>query len=91
MALSGRVAALGHSIIGSATDQMMTLFTENLQALVTGPDPGAAGQAAESSPNALDLARGVVTDQFSSLPQLFGVIVAVAFVAYRIGPRTGGR
>ncbi|TFD33326.1 SRPBCC family protein [Cryobacterium cryoconiti] len=130
VALSGKVAAMGRSIIGSVTDQMMTLFAENLQAMVAGPasdseaepadetiaetgsaraqsaaapptaaptsgGPAPASRppqpAAESSLNALDLARGIVLDQLSSLPKLLGVIAAVAFVAYRIGRRAGGR
>ena len=135
VALSGKVAAMGRSIIGSVTDQMMALFSENLQAMVTSPAPeAAAGQstetgaetsaetsaaveteeeppaaaptartdstataprapqpAAETSLNALDLARGIVMDQLSSLPKLLGVLAAVAFVAYRIGRRAGGR
>lgn len=127
VALSGKVAAMGRSVIGSVTDQMMALFSENLQAMVTGPAPetgepaagapagqvaetGAATAAppspaaptapaprppqaatAESSLNALDLAKGIIMDQLSSLPKLLGVIAAVAFVAYRIGRRAGGR
>ncbi|WP_104102119.1 SRPBCC family protein [Cryobacterium sp. M96] len=133
VALSGKVAAMGRSIIGSVTDQMMVLFAENLQAMVTGPAPEPAvpaagattGQTAETvsgtgtatappaapparplttaptsrapqppaetSLNALDLAKGIVMDQLSSLPRLLGVIAAVAFVAYWIGRRAGGR
>ncbi|WP_104194065.1 SRPBCC family protein [Cryobacterium sp. M25] len=133
VALSGKVAAMGCSIIGSVTDQMMALFAENLQAMVTGPAPEPAvpaagattGQTAETvsgtgtatappaaptarplttaptsrapqppaetNLNALDLAKGIVMDQLSSLPRLLGVIAAVAFVAYWIGRRAGGR
>jgi carbon monoxide dehydrogenase subunit G len=124
VALSGKVASMGRSIIGSVTDQMMALFAENLQAMVTEPtEEPAAGQAAgtvtetaaetetdppapptttapaprapqaaaESSLNALDLAKGIVLDQLSSLPKLLGVLAAVAFVAYRLGRRAGGR
>ncbi|TFC40301.1 carbon monoxide dehydrogenase [Cryobacterium sp. TMT1-62] len=134
VALSGKVAATGRSIIGSVTDQMMALFAENLQAMVTGPAPEPAVPAAgattgktaetvsgtgtatappaapparplittaptsrapqppaETSLNALDLAKGIVVDQLSSLPRLLGVIAAVAFVAYWIGRRAGGR
>lgn len=140
VALSGKVAAMGRSIIGSVTDQMMALFSENLQAMVTGPArEAAAGQstetgaetgaetrdtaetreeppaaapsatsataataattaptprapqpAAETSLNALDLAKGIVMDQLGSLPKLLGVLAAVAFIAYRIGRRAGG-
>ncbi|TFC88861.1 carbon monoxide dehydrogenase [Cryobacterium sinapicolor] len=127
--LSGKVAAMGRSIIGSVTDQMMSLFAENLQAMVAGPAPDqaepAAGQvagagtdttesaaaappappitttpaprppqaaaAAETSLNAFELAKGIVLDQLSSLPKLLCVIAAVAFVAYRLGRRAGGR
>ncbi|HSP53284.1 MAG TPA: SRPBCC family protein, partial [Cryobacterium sp.] len=133
VALSGKVAAMGRSVIGSVTDQMMALFSDNLQAMVTSPaaepgepdgEPAAGGPAeqaaetaaetgtspappapplttapaprppqaaAESSLNALDLAKGIVMDQLSSLPKLLGVIAAVAFVAYRVGRRAGGR
>ena len=123
VALSGKVAAMGRTIIGSVTDQMMALFAENLQATVTGPAPEsvvaqaartetaaesataaltatttmtalaphASQSAAESSLNALDLAKGIVLDQLSSLPKLLGTLAAVAFGAYRIGRRAGGR
>ena len=119
VALSGKVAAMGRSIIGSVTDQMMAVFAENLQAMVTGPVPEQAAEpggetappaappsaptattapaprapqpAVETSLNALDLAKGIVLDQLSSLPRLLGVLAAVAFVAYRIGRRAGGR
>lgn len=36
VALSGKVAAMGKSVIGSVTDQMMALFAQNLQAMVAG-------------------------------------------------------
>ena len=123
VALSGKMAAMGRSIIGSVTDQMMALFAENLQATVTGPAPEsvvaqaartetaaesataaltatttmtalaphASQPAAESRLNALDLAKGIVLDQLSSLPKLLDTLAAVAFVAYRIGRRAGGR
>ena len=123
VALSGKMAAMGRSIIGSVTDQMMALFAENLQATVTGPAPEsvvaqaartetaaesataastatttmtalaphASQPAAESRRNALDLAKGIVLDQLSSLPKLLDTLAAVAFVAYRIGRRAGGR
>ena len=126
VALSGKVAAMGRSVIGSVTEQMMSLFSENLQAMVTGPAPEPAASqgtetvteqgtatappaaptsppattapaprapqpATESSLNALDLAKGIVLDQLNSLPRLLGVMAAVAFVAYRIGRRAGGK
>ncbi|TFC96913.1 MULTISPECIES: SRPBCC family protein [Cryobacterium] len=132
VALSGKVAAMGRSIIGSVTDQMMTLFAENLQAMVAGPaaepaagqvtesvaetrtasvqppvatpddaaksttagwapEPSAPQPAAESSLSALDLARGIVIDQPSSLPKLLGLIAAVAFIDHHIGRRASSR
>ncbi|HZK60383.1 MAG TPA: SRPBCC family protein [Cryobacterium sp.] len=52
IALSGKVAAMGKSIIGSVTDQMMGLFAENLQAMVgetsAAPTPPAPEGAAPS-------------------------------------------
>lgn len=60
IALSGKVAAMGKSIIGSVTDQMMALFAENLQAMVgetsgaqTSPAPeGAAPSVSPTAPTA---------------------------------------
>jgi len=48
--LSGKVAAMGKSIIGGVTDQMMALFAENLQKMV-GEAPGdTAGEPREDAP-----------------------------------------
>jgi len=45
--LSGKVAAMGKSVIGGVTDQMMALFAENLQAMVgTPPTEPSAGPSA---------------------------------------------
>ena len=128
--LSGKVAAMGKSIIGSVTDQMMALFADNLQAMVTGsgtdaavapagPEsasatPGAArapGQSgtqasppavshplqheaprtADTSLNALTLAKGMLADQLSRPGKLIGLLAGVAFLAYRIGHAVGRR
>ncbi|MBG6059356.1 carbon monoxide dehydrogenase subunit G [Cryobacterium sp. MP_M5] len=123
--LSGKVAAMGKSIIGSVTDQMMALFADNLQAMVTGSGteptaPPAAGEpaaapapaqtgsqaspppmsrplqhqaprTADTSLNALDLAKGMLADQLSNPGKLIGVLAGVAFLAYRIGRAVGRR
>ncbi|TFC12226.1 carbon monoxide dehydrogenase [Cryobacterium algoritolerans] len=128
--LSGKVAAMGKSIIGSVTDQMMALFADNLQAMVTGsgtepaapptggepasatvgaaPSPGQAGspamppplsrplqhqapRTAETSLNALTLAKGMLADQLSSPGKLVGLLAGVAFLAYRVGLAVGRR
>lgn len=55
IALSGKVAAMGKSIIGSVTDQMMALFAENLQAMVgetSAAPPAAEGAVPSVSPGA---------------------------------------
>lgn len=44
LALSGKAAAMGKSVIGSVTEQMMGLFAGNLQAMLA--EPGAASTAA---------------------------------------------
>ena len=109
ISLSGKVAAMGKGVIGNVTDQMMTLFATNLQAMVgasaqaepamaapaeagaPAEQPRAAAQPVPSAPaagpslDAMSLAKGVVMDQLSSPARLIGLIVAVAFVAYRIG------
>lgn len=56
VALSGRAAAMGQGVIGSVTDQMMTQFAGNLQAMLdAGP---AGGSAAALPPLADDLLPG---------------------------------
>ncbi|MDJ0322534.1 SRPBCC domain-containing protein [Cryobacterium sp. PH31-AA6] len=47
--LSGKVAAMGKSIIGSVTDQMMALFADNLQAMVTAAEPTAVAPVQHES------------------------------------------
>lgn len=126
--LSGKVAAMGKSIIGSVTDQMMALFADNLQAMVTGSGQEPAAPPAEAEPaaaeagavpaptgaqaspppvsrplqhqaprtadtslNALDLAKGMLADQLSNPGKLIGVLAGVAFLAYRIGRAVGRR
>lgn len=117
ISLSGKVAAMGKGVIGSVTDQMMTLFATNLQSMVgasAAPEPpteaatAAPAEAGASAPprpdapprtpaqpvtvpsagvslDAMSLAKGVVMDQLSSPAKLIGLVVAVAFVAYRVG------
>lgn len=55
LALSGKAAAMGKSIIGTVTDQMMALFAANLQAMVAEPAtaaPPAVPAPAASRPGA---------------------------------------
>ncbi len=129
--LSGKVAAMGKGIIGSVTDQMMALFAENLQSMVTGtgtgetpadgdsaapapatgatPTPPPSGapvsapaptprplqhqapRTADTSLNALTLAKGMLADQLSHPGKLIGLIAGVAFLAYRAGRSAGRR
>ncbi|MCY7324563.1 MAG: SRPBCC family protein [Microbacteriaceae bacterium] len=101
ISLSGKVAAMGKGVIGNVTDQMMTLFATNLQLMVESPaTPEAPAAPAESAPttpavgpslDAMSLAKGIVMDQFSSPAKLIGLIVAVAFVAYRVGTFVSAR
>jgi carbon monoxide dehydrogenase subunit G len=48
--LSGKAAAMGQGVIGSVTDQMMSTFATNLQAMLTGPLTGPEPAAAEAPP-----------------------------------------
>lgn len=53
LALSGKAAAMGKSVIGGVTEQMMALFAANLQALLAEPSgepPGGAGPEAPPAP-----------------------------------------
>lgn len=48
--LSGKVAAMGKSVIGGVTDQMMALFAENLQNMVGESREDIAGKMPEGAP-----------------------------------------
>ncbi|MEC5149806.1 SRPBCC family protein [Cryobacterium sp. GrIS_2_6] len=50
--LSGKVAVMGKSIIGSVTDQMMALFAENLQAMLSEAPVPADTVPADAEPHA---------------------------------------
>jgi len=64
LALSGKAAAMGKSIIGTVTDQMMALFAANLQAMVAEPATAAAtAAAAVPAPAASQPAEEAVTAQ----------------------------
>jgi carbon monoxide dehydrogenase subunit G len=148
LALSGKAAAMGKSIIGTVTDQMMALFAANLQAMVAEPataaspavpapaavptaaasrpgeeaaaaqspgqeasEPQVAGAAqplgrkpaeppvaasappsappAGSSLNGLALAKDVIGQRLRSPAAYLGVLVAVAFIAFKLGRATG--
>ncbi|WP_205754365.1 SRPBCC family protein [Arthrobacter sp. CAU 1506] len=50
LTLSGKAAAMGKSVIGSVTDQMLAVFTKNLQEMISAPETNAAGNSAEATP-----------------------------------------
>lgn len=52
LALSGKAAAMGKSVIGSVTEQMMGLFASNLQAMLA--EPGAAAGAGSGTAPAVE-------------------------------------
>jgi carbon monoxide dehydrogenase subunit G len=52
LALSGKAAAMGKSVIGGVTEQMMGLFAANLQPLLAEPAGQAAPQAVQGVPPA---------------------------------------
>jgi carbon monoxide dehydrogenase subunit G len=53
LALSGKAAAMGKGVIGSVTEQMMSLFANNLQAMLTEGAPPVPGAPAEPAPAAV--------------------------------------
>lgn len=57
LALSGKAAAMGKSVIGSVTEQMMGLFAANLQAMLAEP-AAAEPQTAPVAPPAATAAAG---------------------------------
>jgi carbon monoxide dehydrogenase subunit G len=52
LALSGKAAAMGKSVIGGVTEQMMGLFAANLQTLLAEPAGQAAPEAVQGAPPA---------------------------------------
>ncbi|ABK03414.1 carbon monoxide dehydrogenase subunit G [Arthrobacter sp. PvP102] len=52
LALSGKAAAMGKSVIGGVTEQMMALFAANLQTLLAEPAGEAPGEAGQEAPPA---------------------------------------
>jgi carbon monoxide dehydrogenase subunit G len=52
LALSGKAAAMGKSVIGGVTEQMMGLFAANLQTLLGEPAGQAAPEAVQGAPPA---------------------------------------
>jgi len=53
LALSGKAAAMGKGVIGSVTEQMMSLFAKNLQAMLTEAAPPAPETPAGPGPAAV--------------------------------------
>ncbi|WP_445154484.1 SRPBCC family protein [Arthrobacter sp. Hor0625] len=52
LSLSGKAAAMGKSVIGSVTEQMMGLFAANLQAMLAEPGAAAPGAGTAGAPPA---------------------------------------
>lgn len=50
LSLSGKAAAMGKGVIGSVTEQMMSLFASNLQAMLAQPASEAAAPAVTAAP-----------------------------------------
>lgn len=81
VALSGKVAAMGKSVIGSVTDQMMVLFAQNLQAMVS-------GAGAEAPPSAADAGADAAAP---AAPSLDGFALAKGVIANKVGSFVGRR
>jgi uncharacterized protein len=94
LALSGKAAAMGKSIIGNVADQMMALFAANLQATVAepaAPEQPEAGTAPtlvpdESRETWATLAPGASpTPSPSAGSSLNGLAVAKRVIAHKLG------
>jgi hypothetical protein len=55
------------------------------------PAPAGPSSSVDTSLNVLALAKGLLADQLRRPATLFGLLAAVAFVAYRLGRRASGR
>jgi carbon monoxide dehydrogenase subunit G len=64
LALSGKAAAMGKAVIGSVTEQMMSLFAKNLQAMLaeTAPEPAVVSETAPETHAAPAPARAPAED-----------------------------
>lgn len=63
LALSGKAAAMGKGVIGSVTEQMMSLFASNLQAMLAEPAP-----EAPATPEAAVPASGTLAEPPAAPP-----------------------
>lgn len=130
LALSGKAAAMGKSVIGSVSDQLMRQFAANLQSMMDQPaaadvadgegraaetvpptpvpvtdqpadvvadlpphdgQAGTASPSAETTLNALALAKGVAADQLSDPRKVGALVAVVSVVGYLLGRRAGRR
>lgn len=66
LALSGKAAAMGKSVIGSVTEQMMGLFASNLQAMLA--EPGAAAGAGAGTAPEVEPAAAAAPPASSAAP-----------------------
>lgn len=66
LALSGKAAAMGKSVIGSVTEQMMGLFASNLQAMLA--EPGAAAGAGAGTAPEVEPAASAAPPASSAAP-----------------------
>lgn len=103
--LSGKAAAMGQSVIGSVTDQMMVTFSANLQAMLNGSDTPAAEEPAraaadpapqpapvrEESLDALGFAGALAKGKLAEPRTVLGLLAVVAVLAFGWGRRSARR
>ncbi|MGW6173855.1 SRPBCC family protein [Arthrobacter sp. NPDC055138] len=66
LTLSGKAAAMGKSVIGSVTDQMLAVFTKNLQEMIKTQDTKTPDAGAEAAPASAEPASAASPSATSS-------------------------
>jgi hypothetical protein len=86
LALSGKAAAMGKGVIGSVTEQMMALFADNLQAMLTEGTP----PAPDTVPEPIPASAAVSAPDFAAATTPAPPTVTTPSAAQAAGPSGAG-
>jgi len=64
VALSGKAAAMGKGVINTVAQQIMGIFADNLQTMLTGGETTSTGEGADGSVNGISLVTGAIGSLF---------------------------
>jgi carbon monoxide dehydrogenase subunit G len=64
MSLSGKAAAMGKGVINTVTQQIMKIFANNLQTMLSGGEDAGTGESSDGSVNGMSLVAGAIGSMF---------------------------